>query len=771
MNRDASIAIGIPLRGDPFLLERTVAALRQTAAEARLVLLHHGLPEEQEAALARDSGLVAMLCEREGNAACFNRLTRSIQAEVYILFECGAVPAPGWLGRLLATFTRVPRCGLTGPSTNRCWNEQCLMPGAELYPAQPEFDRASAARAVERRYGAARRSLRPLHSLADFCYAVRREVVEAIGLADEGYSAGVCWEMDYNIRAHRAGFLGVWTCGAYVERAPELPAPSWTAEAASILEAGKARYQDKFCGRRLRGGKSAYREHCRGDACPNFAPPGLIQIRLDQQQPEQMVAARELPAPDVRELQPEPELVSCIMPTCSRRNFIPAALACFAAQDYPHLELIVVDDGPDSIADLIPPDPRIRYFRLEGKSNVGVKRNFACEQARGAWIAHWDDDDWYAPSRIRTQLQAMRGTHWQVSGTTTMYYLQREREEAFRYTYRAPGKAWLGGLFYTRAAWERCRFEPSHIGEDVRFIARIPVADRLDLDDPALTIGSIHAANTSPKTTTGPYWSPEPFEKIRALVEPVEAEPIAESAPPQPLISCIMPTHNRRAFLGLTLACFDAQTYPSRELVVIDDGPDAVGDLLEGRPGIRYVRVARRMSIGAKRNLACDLAQGELIAHWDDDDWYGPRRLAEQAAPLIAGSCDVTGLVNTHLLEMPAARFWTLTGDLHHRMFVGDIHGGTLMFRKSLLREGVRYPEANLAEDAALIRQFTQRHHRVQRVDDPGLFVYVRHGHNTWRFDPGRFVDPQGWRTTDAPPEFSPLALESYRAACQFAGA
>lgn len=763
MNRDVPIAIGIPVRGDPSLLARTVGALRSTAAEARIVLLHHGSPEA-ETTLPDDTGLMPIHCEREGNAACFNRLTRAIHADVYILFECGAVPASGWLGRLLATFTRVPRCGLTGPSTNRCWNEQCVMPGPNSHSANLDCNPAAAARAIERRYGAARRSLRPLHSLADFCYAVRREVIEAIGLADEGYAAGACWEMDYNVRAHRAGFLGVWTCGAYVERAPELPAFAWTAEAAGAFEAGKARYQDKFCGRRLRGGKSGYREHCRGDACPNFAPPGLIQIRLEKQQFEQTVSAQELPALDAPELQPEPELVSCIMPTCNRRSFVPAALAGFAAQDYPHLELIVVDDGPDPIADLIPPDPRIRYFRLEGKLNVGAKRNFACEQARGAWIAHWDDDDWYAPGRIRAQLQAMRGTHWQVCGTTAMYYLHRDREQAFRYTYRAPGKAWLGALFYTRAAWERCRFEASQIGEDVRFIARIPVADRLDLNDPALTIGSIHAGNTSPKAISGPYWSPEQVEKIRALLDPVQPAP--EPAPAQPLISCIMPTHNRRAFLHLTLECFEAQTYPSRELVVIDDGSDLVGDLLEGRPGIRYARVSSRMTIGAKRNLACDLAQGELIAHWDDDDWYGPRRLAEQAAPLIAGSCDVTGLVNTHVLEMPAARFWTLTGDLHHRMFVADIHGGTLMFRKSLLREGIRYPEANLAEDAALIRQFTQRRHRVQRVADPGLFVYVRHGHNTWRFDPGRFVDPQGWRATAPPPEFSPLALESYRVAC-----
>jgi O-antigen biosynthesis protein len=768
MNADPFVAIGIPVRGDASRLDRTVAALRATAPQARIVVLYDSasISTGQQPSDAADP--LRLVCDRPGgNAACFNLLARSINADVYVLFENGATPAPGWLTRLVATFTRVPRCGLTGPSTNRCWNQQCVLPSTREFGSEHAGpDTASAARAAERRFGASRRSLRPLHSLADFCYAVRHEVVEAIGEADESYLGGNCWEMDYNIRAHRAGFLNVWTCGAYVERAPALSAAALPPDAGQEFQAAKRRYQDKFCGGRLRGKKSDYREHCRGDACPNFAPPDLIQIRLERQADAAAIPALdpcrdECPAAEHYPLHP---LVSCIMPTCNRRSFIPAALQCFNAQDYPNLELIVVDDGSDPIADLLPADPRIRYFRLEGRLSTGAKRNFACEQARGYWIAHWDDDDWYAPGRICTQIEAMRGERWQVSGTTTMYYLQREREQAFRYAYSGPGRAWMGALLYSKSAWERCRFEPVQIGEDVRFLARIPFADRLDLNDPALTIGVIHSSNTSPKVTTGPYWTPEQPARVRALMQPGDSSPIAEPAPP--LISCIMPTHNRRPFIHLALACFDAQVYPSRELVVVDDGTDAVGDLLEGRPGVRYARVPARMTIGAKRNMACELAQGGIIAHWDDDDWYGPRRLAEQAAPILARTCDVTGLVNTHVLEMPAARFWTLSGELHHRMFVGDVHGGTLMFRKSLLSQGVCYPHANLAEDAALIRQFTKHRKSIQRVTEPGLFVYVRHGSNTWRFEAGRFVDPKGWQPAAPPPEFTPIALESYRTAC-----
>ena len=42
-------------------------------------------------------------------------------------------------------------------------------------------------------------------------------------------------------------------------------------------------------------------------------------------------------------------LVSCLMPTADRRRYVPGAIASFLAQDYEPRELIVLDDGQDSV--------------------------------------------------------------------------------------------------------------------------------------------------------------------------------------------------------------------------------------------------------------------------------------------------------------------------------------------------------------------------------------------------------------------------------------
>jgi glycosyltransferase involved in cell wall biosynthesis len=172
------------------------------------------------------------------------------------------------------------------------------------------------------------------------------------------------------------------------------------------------------------------------------------------------------------------------------------------------------------------------------------------------------------------------------------------------------------------------------------------------------------------------------------------------------------------------------------------------------------------MSIGAKRNVACEQARGTFIAHWDDDDWYAPQRLATQSQPLLTDTHDLTGLVNTYVLQMPDGRFWTTTEAIHRRMFVGDMVGGTLVYRRSLWLNGIRYPETSLAEDAMFIRRAAETRKRLLRLGNPGLFIYLRHGQNTWKFDSGRFLDPTGWKAVSAPPGFSAGSLAEYRAAC-----
>jgi len=764
--------IGIQVYEHPDRLEKTLSALRaNTSRDAEVILLPDGPDSSTRHTLSSFSDLTQLSTDdARGAAACFNRLAAYSDADAVIFLESGACVGPGWLDHLLRGLDADPRNGLAGPSTNNAWNEQCVSP----HPGE-EVERS--ALDLITRFGDQVRTLEPLCSLADFCYAVRREVIQAIGAADERYSLGPCWEMDYNIRAARAGWRGVWVGAAYVHRAPFTARRQF--EEARRFEFSKHLYQDKFCGARLRGEKTDYRTHCRGDACCNFAPHNLIEIKRPFSISSAPVISRVAcdagavtPCPQTVPAEVEAPLVSCIMPTYNRRLFVPQAIRCFLRQDYPNLELLVVDDGPQPVADCIPESDRIRYIRLDRKATVGAKRNLACEQARGEFIVHWDDDDWYPSDRVTRQISALRSRDHDISGTSRIFYYDVTTTQAWEYRYSHSNAAWVGGntLVYRKTFWDHHRFADVQIGEDSRFVWSSGGRSLCDLNDPSLCVATVHPENVSRKDLGGAYWHSQSRDLLASLLG--DEIYFYFRAGAWPLVSCIMPTYNRRAYVPQALQSFLQQDYPNRELIVIDDGTDPIEDLISTTTNIQYLRMPNRLSIGAKRNLACQHARGEIIAHWDDDDWYSPDRLRYQVAPIVAGVADLTGLENKFVLELPAGDFWTTNRQLHERMFVENVHGGTLVYQKNVWTEGKGYPEVNLAEDAWLLYRATHSGKRLQRLSNPGVFVYVRHDKNAWRqFAPGSFIDPNGWQRLPRPAHFPARAFSFFMQAAKLNGA
>jgi hypothetical protein len=210
-----SLSIGLVVRELPGRLEETLASLAaNTSHSFDLTLLGDGLSSES---LAEFKSLPQSSTEAAcGIGACFNRLIQRTAADFYLLLEASARVAPAWLDYLFAVFERYPRCGQAGPSTNRAVNTQCIFSAAG--DTLEEIDRI--AKLCVRRFGNTCRPLEPPHSLSDFCYLVRRDVIETIGKADEGYGTSPFWVMDYNRRAAHAGFQDLWACAAYVHRAP-----------------------------------------------------------------------------------------------------------------------------------------------------------------------------------------------------------------------------------------------------------------------------------------------------------------------------------------------------------------------------------------------------------------------------------------------------------------------------------------------------------------------------------------------------------------------
>lgn len=115
-------------------------------------------------------------------------------------------------------------------------------------------------------------------------------------------------------------------------------------------------------------------------------------------------------------------LVTVVVPAYNHARFVGQAIASVAAQTYPNLELVVIDDGSGDGT------PAVVEAALEGltiparliaRENRGAPAtlNEGAALARGAYLAFLNSDDWYAPERIACMVEevARTGGRWGFS--------------------------------------------------------------------------------------------------------------------------------------------------------------------------------------------------------------------------------------------------------------------------------------------------------------------------------------------------------------------
>lgn len=186
------------------------------------------------------------------------------------------------------------------------------------------------------------------------------------------------------------------------------------------------------------------------------------------------------------------------MPTQDRRGFIPAAIDCWMRQTYENRDLVIVDDGEDSIENIIPKDSRIHYFRIPEKIATGAKRNKCCELAAGSIICHFDDDDWSAPDRIADQVARLMGTGKPITGYSQLLFWDTLTLQAKRYQAQVPNYVVGTSLMYKREFWLVGPFKEIQVASDNAFV--YPALSRIAAsNDPSHMVARIHGSHTSPK--------------------------------------------------------------------------------------------------------------------------------------------------------------------------------------------------------------------------------------------------------------------------------
>lgn len=98
-------------------------------------------------------------------------------------------------------------------------------------------------------------------------------------------------------------------------------------------------------------------------------------------------------------------LVSVYIPTKDRLELLHRAVSSALAQTYPHIEVIVANDGSTDgtrgyLDALARADARVVALHHDRPRGAPCARNAAIRTARGEWITGLDDDDEFMPERV-----------------------------------------------------------------------------------------------------------------------------------------------------------------------------------------------------------------------------------------------------------------------------------------------------------------------------------------------------------------------------------
>ncbi|MDR2794507.1 MAG: glycosyltransferase [Holosporaceae bacterium] len=336
-------------------------------------------------------------------------------------------------------------------------------------------------------------------------------------------------------------------------------------------------------------------------------------------------------------------LISVVIPTYNRVKFLPKAIDSILKQDYPNIEIIIVDDGSsDGTAELIANGnygTQVKYFYQENRG-VAASRNLGIEKATGKWIAFLDSDDSYVPGKLMAQAKYFH-EHPECEIVFTRYKnfltddklknLEQTQNELEREVWE---QYYLASAIVKGEAFEKCGgfMNEFGIGEDTELLFRMQ------------TIGiclnhclkedyynrCIHGENTILRYNTKDVFvlyreNDAPYDFVFENLRRIVGERYAQR---QSLISVIIPARNASKYIRDAILSVKGQSIGENvEIIVVDDGSTDDTAAIASAAGCQVIQIPPS-GAPAARNIGLEHATGDFIMFHDADDLLEKNALA-----------------------------------------------------------------------------------------------------------------------------------------------
>lgn len=330
--------------------------------------------------------------ENRGFPAAVNQGIGVARGENIVLLNNDTVVTTSWLRRLLDVLHSEPRIGLAGPCSNCVSGEQMV---AVSYRQMGSLD-GFAWEWGKRHAGVVHETDR----LIGFCLAMKRALIDEIGLLDERFGIGCFEDDDLCVRARRAGWKAVIARDAFVHHYGSRTFQGSGIDLEKVLAENREKFDAKW----------------QTESVPAAQRIGMNQSTdpiIDQTKPPagprrpRFIAERPVDGGGLRLKPNDVRLSLCMIVRDNESTIGPCLESIRPWVD----EIVVVDTGSKDRTPEICRQHGARLFEFGWCDDFSAARNESLKYARGEWIFWMDSDDTISESCGRGLKELAAGTH------------------------------------------------------------------------------------------------------------------------------------------------------------------------------------------------------------------------------------------------------------------------------------------------------------------------------------------------------------------------
>jgi hypothetical protein len=174
------------------------------------------------------------------------------------------------------------------------------------------------------------------------------------------------------------------------------------------------------------------------------------------------------------------------------------------------------------------------------------------------------------------------------------------------------------------------------------------------------------------------------------------------------LVSIIACT-KRPDFIPAILTNYDRQNIEDKELILVINYDAASLPCLPTEKRIQILHFSSHDSLGACLNKAMKFANFNIIAKFDDDDYYGAQYLSEAVEVLKNTKAHIVGKACFYVYFQEAG-YLSILRPLKENQFITEplLAGSTLVFCKEVL-DKVHFPNCSIGEDLIFLKECLQK--------------------------------------------------------------